>query len=210
MPEISDAELQEYRGLQSKVVGLELDGAKSSFRAENPHVPAALVTAYQGDPAGLADFGKVLLEQFPKPQAVPAATPPAAPVAAPVAPVPAPAATPPAPVPPASTPIMNAPMQTPPSPEAVQRQYMQSVVNGNPQIPGMVPAPAPVPSPGLADTLSPQNATVAQSESIREKMRLGVATPAEVQWLSQWGEHGFTAAMTTHARRVAAVMGRAQ
>src|SRR5882672_8948291 len=125
VPEISDDELKEFRGLQSKVVGLELDGAKSTFRAENPHVPAGLVNAYQGDPAGLGEFGKVLLEQFPKPQAPPPSAP-AAPVVPPaVAPVPAPAALQlQAPPPPAAVPpVMAVPFPAPMTPQAQQQQY---------------------------------------------------------------------------------------
>jgi hypothetical protein len=210
MPEISDDELKEFRSQQSKIVGLELDNAKSSFLAENPHVPVSLVKAYQGDPTGLGDFGKVLLEQFPKPQAAPQPSP-AAPAVAPVA-APPPVATSQVPVPPppaATPPIMATQFPAPLTPQAQQLAYDQQVANGGRvQIPGMVPAPAPVPSPGSADALTAQNAIKAQSETIRERMRIGVATPAEVQWISQWGEHGFTAAMTAHARKVHAVVGR--
>lgn len=210
MPEISDEELKEFRGLQSKVVGLELDNAKSSFLAENPHVPANLVKAYQGDPTGLGDFGKVLLEQFPKPApaSAPPATPPPAAPAAPAAP-PAPPALQAPPAPGATPPVMATPFPAPMTPEAQRLQYQQQLVNGNAQVPGTVPAPAPVPSPGSVDSLPQQNAVKAESEKIRELMRIGRATPEQVQWLSQWGEHGFTAAMTSHARKVAAVVGRA-
>jgi len=208
VPEITDDELKEYRGLQSKVVGLELDGAKSTFRAENPHVPAGLVNAYQGDPSGLGDFGKVLLEQFPKPQASPAA--PVAPAAAPAVVAPSAAPVVPAPPAPAATPpVMAVPFPAPMTPQAQQLAYDQQVANGGRvQIPGMVPAPAPVPSPGSVDSLTAQNAVKSESEKIRELMRIGRATPEQVQWLSQWGEHGFTNAMTSHARRVASVIGR--
>jgi hypothetical protein len=206
LPEISDDELKEYRGLQSRVVGLELDGAKDRFRAENPHVPAGLVSAYQGDPAGLADFGKVLLEQFPKPAPASApATPETPPTQAPAP------ATPPLQAPPAqapTTPLMATQFPIPMSAEAQRQQYLQQTVNGNAQIPGTVPAPAPVPSPGSADALTQQNAVTAESQRIRDLMRIGRATLTEVQWLSQWGEHGFTAAMTSHARKVASVVGR--
>jgi len=207
MPEISDDEFKELQTLRSQSVSKDLEIARQTFRAENPHVPVSLVNAYSGDPTGMEGFGKALLEQFPKPQVqAPSAAsepPPAAPAPAPAAPQlqapPAPGATPP---------IMAAQFQIPPSPEAQRQQYLQGAVNGQAQIPGTVPAPAPVPSPGSADALTQQNAVSAQSATIREKMRLGVATPVEVQWLSQWGEHGFTNAMTGHARKVAAAVGR--
>lgn len=203
MPEISDDDLKEFNQLRSSSVGLQLENAKLAFRAENSHVPAALITAYQGDPAGLGEFGKALLEQFPKPQASPPPPAPVAPAAAPVVPAPV---LPAPPALPAAPPVAQ--FVAPQSPEAQRQAYLQGAVNGQAQIPGMVPAPAPVPSPGSADALTQQNSVTAQSEQIREKMRIGTATRADAQWLAQFGEKGFTSAMTTHARKVAAVVGR--
>jgi hypothetical protein len=207
MPEISDDEFKELQTLRSSSVGKDLEIARATFRADNPHVPVGLLNAYSGDPAGMEGFGKALLEQFPKPQATQQPTPPPA---APVVPPPAAQVTlPPAPPAPATPPVLAAQMQAQMSPEAQRLAYEQQAANGGAlAIPGTVPAPAPVPSPGSAASLSPQNAQKAESEKIRDLMRIGRATPEQVQWLSQWGEHGFTAAMTDHARKVAAVVGR--
>jgi hypothetical protein len=204
MPEISDDDFKEFQTLRSTSVGKDLEIARANFRADNPHVPVSLINAYSGDPAGMEGFGKALLEQFPKPQVAAAPPQPVAPAAVPD-PAAAPVAVLPAPAPPpAVPPIMATQMQPQPSPEAQRQAYMQGLA----QPPATAPAPAPVPSPGSAATLTPQNAQEAETVRIREKMRVGRATVEEAQWLSQNGTNGFTAAMTRHAQRVRAVMGR--
>jgi hypothetical protein len=90
-------------------------------------------------------------------------------------PPPAPA---PAPLSQAQLPAPQAP-QAPPAPNALQ-------------LPVAPPAPvAPettaVPTPSPQEILQQSSADTARADDIREKMRQGLATRAEVQWLSQWG-----------------------
>lgn len=219
MPEISEEDAAEFNRLRSESVTQGLDLAKANFRAENPHIPASLLESWQGDPADLPKFGESLLTQFPKPvvppvtAAVAAEVPP--PAAVPAAPAAGQLVVPPAPIPgPAPAPVSTVP--PPLTPEAYARAYNEAAAQGRPlqtleqmQQAARQPA-APVPSPGMGDVLTPQNAQSAQSETIRERMRIGTATPAEAQWLAQNGDKGFVAAVTGHARKVRQAVGSAQ
>lgn len=206
MPDITDEEYAELQRLRSGSIAMELDLAKSRWINAHPHVPAGLVNAYQGDPTELDKFGQVLLESFPVP---PAGAP--APVAPAQAPAPAPTTTTTATMAPAPSAPPQAQFQPQTSPAQVAQQYAQSgALGGHLVTPEQAAAQAPVsaPTPGSVDVLTNQDASVARSEQIREQMRIGAAKPADVQWLAQYGEHGFTNAMNGHARKIAAAVGR--
>jgi hypothetical protein len=228
MPEISDADFQQFQRLQSQNVAMELDLAKANFKAAHPHIPQALVDAFQGSPEQIQQFGQALLQQFPVPQPplsggqpAPASpipggdsSPPSSvqPNQQPVTP-PNPAvsaqqpelrpATPPHPASqtPQSTtpPIMAQPVNpVPDSPLAVQQRYQAQMAAVTPYSGGM----QPVPQPGLAGQVDQHGARDAQAMQIRERMSSGIATKAEAEWLAQWGTKGFVSAMQSHAADV--------
>lgn len=229
MPEISDQDFANFQRLQSQNVAMELNLAKANFRAAHPHIPQALIDAFQGSPEQIEQFGQALLAQFPTPQ--PPQPQPSGGQPAPVAPTvepaqpnqqsvapPNPAVTAQQPEPqpvrpphpasqmPTSTtpPIMAQNLSpVPMSPLQQQQMYAQQMGAVQPYAGGM----QPVPQPGMAAQVSQQNARDAQTQQIRERMASGVATRAEVEWISQWGTRGFVAAMQNHASDVRSVTG---
>ncbi len=72
-----------------------------------------------------------------------------------------------------------------------------------------VPESTQSPAPAPADLVDQHSAADARTEEVRERMRQGLATQAEVLWLSQNGTNGFVRAMNSLSGEMRARAGRA-